>query len=97
VERRHRSPALRGERPSGSATSRSFFRDDRTDNGLTGGHGMVNCSPSWGVLKIRLAQWALVEVVIPARGGTVARNDFWSFPEWRCGEACWVGLALVAS
>jgi hypothetical protein len=69
VERRHRSPALRGERPSGSATSRSFFRDDRTDNGLTGGHGMVNCSPSWGVLKIRLAQWALVEVVILARGG----------------------------
>jgi hypothetical protein len=37
MERQYRSLALRGKRPSGSATSRSFFRDNRMDNGLTSG------------------------------------------------------------
>jgi hypothetical protein len=95
VEWRHWSPAMRDERSSGSVTSRSLFRDNRTNNELTGGdRGMVNCSPSWGKLKIYLARLVLVEVVLPVRRGNGGAHQF----VVSVGEGAWRnGLPAMSS
>jgi hypothetical protein len=94
VERWHLSPALRGKWSSGSTTSQSFFRDNRMDNGLTGGNKIYGeeddstIHRGWGKLKIG-----------PARrlaGDMVWRGTFMEVARCRYGHWLKSGRAVVA-